>query len=112
MPSSAWDPDAVDAHLMVAVKSDAYGHGEQEIATTALASGAHSLAVLDIDTGVRLRPHVGDAMLLAWLLSPADDFSQRQFLCLMQPNQYSMILAHIDPIFFVACSTSRFNGHI
>lgn len=67
---------AGEALLMVAVKSDAYGHGEQEIATTALASGAHSLAVLDIDTGVRLRPHVGDAMLLAWLLSPADDFSR------------------------------------
>lgn len=66
---------AQDARLMVAVKSDAYGHGEREIAATALKSGAHSLAVLDIDTGVRLRPHVGEAMMLAWLLSPQDDFA-------------------------------------
>jgi len=36
---------------MVAVKSDAYGHGEIEIATTALAHGASSLAVLDIESG-------------------------------------------------------------
>lgn len=66
---------AGDARLMVAVKSDAYGHGEKEIAETALRAGADSLAVLDIDSGARLRPHAGDAMLLAWLLSPADDFS-------------------------------------
>lgn len=66
---------AGDARLMVAVKSDAYGHGEAEIAQTALEAGAHSLAVLDIESGVRLRPHAGDAMLLAWLLSPSDDFS-------------------------------------
>ncbi|MDA8579422.1 alanine racemase [Pontimonas sp.] len=63
------------ARLMVAVKSDAYGHGEKEIAETALRAGADSLAVLDIDSGVRLRPHAGDAMLLAWLLSPSDDFA-------------------------------------
>ena len=66
---------AGSAHLMVAVKSDAYGHGEKEIAETALQAGADALAVLDIDSGVRLRPHAGDAMLLAWLLSPSDDFS-------------------------------------
>ncbi len=69
---------AGDAQLMVAVKSDAYGHGEIEIATTALAHGASSLAVLDIESGVRVRPHAGDAMLLAWLLSPHDDFAQAQ----------------------------------
>jgi len=69
---------AGDAELMVAVKSDAYGHGEVSIANTALAHGAGSLAVLDIESGVRLRPHVGDTMLLAWLLSPHDDFAKAQ----------------------------------
>ena len=67
---------AHEAQLMIAVKSQAYGHGEPHLAKEALRSGASSLAVLDIDTGVALRPHVGDAMLLAWLLSPSDDFAQ------------------------------------
>jgi alanine racemase len=66
---------AHDAQLMIAVKSDAYGHGEREIAQTAMAAGANCLAVLDIDTGHRLRPHVADTLLLAWLLSHSDDFT-------------------------------------
>ena len=66
---------AHDAQLMIAVKSDAYGHGEKEMAQAAMAAGADCLAVLDIDTGHRLRPHASDALLLAWLLSPSDDFT-------------------------------------
>lgn len=67
---------ARDAHLMVAVKSDAYGHGGRELARVAVASGAHALAVLDIDTGVDLREAIPDTPMLAWLLAPSNDFAR------------------------------------
>jgi alanine racemase len=60
--------------LMVAVKSDAYGHGIDHIAPVAVASGATALAVLDVATGVALRPTLPHTPLLAWLLSPGCDF--------------------------------------
>ena len=66
---------AVDSTLMVAVKSDAYGHGGRELAQVALASGAGALAVLDIDTGLHLRETIPEAPMLAWLLSPECDFA-------------------------------------
>lgn len=66
---------AVDSTLMVAVKSDAYGHGGRELARVALASGADALAVLDIDTGLDLREVIPQAPMLAWLLSPRCDFA-------------------------------------
>ncbi|MEY2899889.1 MAG: hypothetical protein RL247_55, partial [Actinomycetota bacterium] len=50
---------ADDAALMVAIKSEAYGHGLPELAELAVKSGADALAVLDIDTGVALREYVG-----------------------------------------------------
>jgi alanine racemase len=65
-----------DAQLMIAVKSDAYGHGFATLAPLALEEGADQLAVLDIDTGVAVREHVPDHPLLCWLLSPHDDFSR------------------------------------
>lgn len=67
---------AGEALLMVAVKSDAYGHGQDMLAPLALAEGADALAVLDITTGLALRPLVGDAPMLCWLLSPGNDFAQ------------------------------------
>lgn len=67
---------AVDARLMVAVKSGAYGHGGPEIARAAIDAGADALAVLDINTGENLRVAVPDSPMLAWLLSPSCDFAR------------------------------------
>ncbi len=44
-----------DCHLMVVVKANGYGHGDLEIARTALANGASWLAVAIPEEGVRLR---------------------------------------------------------
>ncbi len=60
--------------MMVAVKSNAYGHGGAELAATAMDSGADALAVLDVETGVAIRQVAPDASLLCWLLSPNSDF--------------------------------------
>lgn len=65
---------AGEAKLMIAVKSDAYGHGFARLAPLALENGADQLAVLDIDTGVAVREWAPTAPLLCWLLSPHDDF--------------------------------------
>lgn len=65
---------AGQAQLMVAVKSNAYGHGADALARVAMESGADALAVLDITTGVALRKTQPDATMLAWLLSPGNDF--------------------------------------
>jgi alanine racemase len=65
---------AVEAKLMVAVKSGAYGHGGRELARVAVDAGADALAVLDIDTGVHLRAAVPDSPMLAWLLSASCNF--------------------------------------
>jgi alanine racemase len=59
---------------MVAVKSNAYGHGGAELAAIAMDSGADALAVLDVETGVSIRQVAPDAWLLCWLLSPHSDF--------------------------------------
>jgi len=66
---------AVKSQLMVAVKSDAYGHGVAELAPVAITAGADALAVLDIATGVSLRRVMARTPLLCWLLSPHDDFA-------------------------------------
>jgi alanine racemase len=65
---------AGSARLMVAVKSDAYGHGGAAIAEAAVAAGADALAVLDIPTGLALRETLPETPMLAWLISPHDDF--------------------------------------
>jgi len=67
---------AGDAKLMIAVKSDAYGHGFARLAPIALENGADQLAVLDIDTGVAVREWAPTAPLLCWLLSPHDNFGR------------------------------------
>ncbi|MDL2286692.1 alanine racemase [Desulfococcaceae bacterium OttesenSCG-928-F15] len=46
---------APSANLMAVVKTNAYGHGATEIARTALANGASSLAVARTEEGVLLR---------------------------------------------------------
>lgn len=65
---------AGDAKLMVAVKSEAYGHGASPLAQAAVRAGADALAVLDIPQGVALREELPDIPLLCWLHSPSSDF--------------------------------------
>lgn len=65
---------AGDARVMVAVKSDAYGHGVAPLARAAVEAGADALAVLDIDQGAQLRSDLPDVPLLCWLHSPDSDF--------------------------------------
>jgi alanine racemase len=67
---------AVRSQLMVAVKSDAYGHGGARVAKEVIEAEADALAVLDIPTGVAIRQVLADTPLLCWLLSPSDDFSK------------------------------------
>ena len=66
---------AGDAKLMVAIKSEAYGHGGVELARTAVEAGADALAVLDITQGQILRAVDPDILLLCWLHSPSSDFA-------------------------------------
>lgn len=52
------------AMLLAVVKADAYGHGAQQVARTALASGASWLAVALVEEGVALREAGIDAPIL------------------------------------------------
>lgn len=62
------------ARTMLAVKADGYGHGMVPIARAALASGADSLAVLDVTAALELRAAGIDAELFAWLHGEDTDF--------------------------------------
>lgn len=73
---------AGSAKLMVAVKSNAYGHGATTLAPLAMTSGADALAVLDVETGMAVRKVVPDAPLLCWLLSPRSDYQAAVDACL------------------------------
>ena len=72
--SHAKDTLAGDAQLMIAVKSEAYGHGAQALARAAREAGAEALAVLDIAQGIALRETEPNLPLLCWLHSPTSDF--------------------------------------
>lgn len=61
--------------LMVAVKSNAYGLGVDLVAPLVVDAGADELAVLDIPTGVAIRPLVPNTPLFAWLLGIGDDYA-------------------------------------
>ena len=65
---------AAPARTMLAVKADGYGHGMVPIARAALASGADSLAVLDVTAALALREAGIDAQLFAWLHGADTDF--------------------------------------
>lgn len=64
------------AELMAVVKDDAYGHGLSAVVPTALQAGISRFAVLDIETGLRVRSlgAATDVQLFAWLFSPSVDF--------------------------------------
>lgn len=64
------------ARLMIAVKSNAYGHGGIELGAAAVQAGAEGLAVLDIPTGLELRSVTENALLLCWLHSPSSNFGR------------------------------------
>lgn len=55
------------ADVMLAVKTNAYGHGLVEVAQTALSAGARRLAVLEPAAGIQLREAGISAPLFAWL---------------------------------------------
>lgn len=63
------------SRLMLAVKSNAYGLGAELVVPEVVAAGAHELAVLDIETGLAIRPMAPETPLLAWLLAPDSDFA-------------------------------------
>lgn len=65
------------AKLMAVVKDDAYGHGLESIIPAALESGISMFAVLDIDTGLRVRSLVTpvDIQLFAWLFRANENFA-------------------------------------
>ncbi|MEH7381177.1 alanine racemase [Bacillus sp. JJ1533] len=64
-------PEQVD--IMAVVKANAYGHGDVEVAKTALEAGASHLAVAFIDEGISLR-HAGinDPILVLGASRPTD----------------------------------------
>lgn len=61
------------AEVMLAVKANAYGHGMLELAPLALASGASSLAVLEIPAGLALRDAGLECRIFAWLHGAGSD---------------------------------------
>lgn len=63
------------ARTMLAVKANAYGHGLVPLARAALESGADSLAVLEVPTGLALRTAGVTAPLFAWLHGVSTDFA-------------------------------------
>lgn len=65
------------ARLMAVLKSDAYGHGLLPLARVACEAGIRDLGALDISTALALRADgiPREVSVLAWLLSPHDDFA-------------------------------------
>ena len=65
-----------DTDLMLAVKSNAYGHGMDLITHAAVAEEVDALAVLDLPTAVSARTLAPDTPLLAWLFAPGQDYTE------------------------------------
>ncbi|MCF3144489.1 alanine racemase [Streptomyces platensis] len=66
---------AGSAEVMAVVKADAYGHGAVPVARAALAAGATWLGVAGMREALTLRAAGVPGRLLAWLLTPGDDWS-------------------------------------
>lgn len=60
--------------LIAVVKADAYGHGAEAVARTALAAGADMLGVAHVREALRLRERGVGGRLLAWLHTASTDF--------------------------------------
>lgn len=63
------------ARLIAVVKADAYGHGAEAVARTAVAEGAAMLGVAHVREGLELRAAGIDAPVLAWLHTRGTDFA-------------------------------------
>lgn len=61
--------------LIAVVKADGYGHGAVTAARAALAGGAHTIGVADIDEALALRRAGIADPLLAWLHGPDQNFT-------------------------------------
>ena len=65
-----------DTAVMLAVKSNAYGHGMDLIIREAVAKGVDALAVLDLPTALAARAVAPETPLLAWLFAPGQDYTE------------------------------------
>ena len=61
--------------LMAVVKADAFGHGDVDVARTALSNGATWLGVTSVDEALRLRSAGLVAPVLSWLNPVSADFA-------------------------------------
>ena len=64
----------VGTPLMAVVKADGYGHGLLESARAAREAGAAWLGVASLDEGLALRAAGDTGRLLAWLVTPSEDW--------------------------------------
>ena len=66
------------SELMAVVKDDAYGHGIDQIVAAARQAGIVAFAVLDLETGIRLRRdgHLDRERAFAWLCDEGDEFAE------------------------------------
>ena len=65
-----------ETDLMLAVKSNAYGHGMDLITREAVSRGVDALAVLELPTALTARAMAPETPLLAWLFAPGQDYSE------------------------------------
>jgi alanine racemase len=61
-------------NLLAVVKADAYGHGLERVAKTALKAGASMLGVALLEEAITLRKSGITEPILAWLVQPGSDF--------------------------------------
>ena len=61
--------------VMLAVKSNAYGHGMEHVVQEAVAAGVDAFAVLDLPTALAVHAHAPETPLLAWLFGPHTDYT-------------------------------------
>ncbi|PPF47277.1 alanine racemase [Pseudoclavibacter sp. AY1F1] len=66
---------APQSQFMLAVKSNAYGHGLHEVVRTALDAGVTSFGVLESTAGLELRSSGVDVPLFAWMHGRDTDFA-------------------------------------
>ncbi|PPG29445.1 alanine racemase [Pseudoclavibacter sp. RFBB5] len=66
---------APQSKFMLAVKSNAYGHGLHEVVRTGLDSGVDSFGVLEANAGIELRESGVEVPLFAWMHGQGTDFA-------------------------------------
>lgn len=85
--------------VIAVVKANAYGHGDLEVAQTAVEAGASMLAVATPDEAIRLREKGIESPLLVLGASPPSfaDVAARQNICLTIFNQDWLDKVHVLP---------------